>query len=83
MTIPAIFAIGSRFEADLLLAANELDDLLVLDGGERVAPDLAALVLVARLAERRGAQQAADMIGAEWRLGAEHCVGFLRRARSL
>jgi hypothetical protein len=36
--------------------------------------DLALLALRARLLERRRSQQAADMIGAEWRFGSLHRV---------
>jgi hypothetical protein len=68
----AIFAVGDGLEADVLLATDELDDLLVLDRGEHVVPYLAALMLAAHLAERPGAQQTADMIGAERGLRAEH-----------
>ena len=40
-------------------------DLAVFDRLELVGGDLAALVLAPRFFQRRGAQQAADMIGAE------------------
>src|SRR5271154_2718311 len=62
---PAVFAVGDRFEADVFLAADQLDDLLVLDGAQVGGADLTALMPAARRLERGGAQQAADMIGAE------------------
>ena len=68
----AKFAVGDGFEADLLLLLDDLLDLAVLDGLEFCRRDLAALAPGARLLERRRAQQAADVIGAEGRRGAEH-----------
>ena len=68
----AELAVGDRFEADLFLLADDLLDLAVLDRLELVGADLAALAFRPRLLQRGGTQQAADMIGAERRLGAGH-----------
>ncbi len=61
----AEFAVGHGLEADVLLALDDLFDLPVFDRFERGGVDLALLALGARLFERRAAQQAADMVGAE------------------
>ena len=54
---------------ELLLLPDDLLDLAVLDRLELGRRDHALFALGARLLERRGAQEAADMIGAERRLG--------------
>ena len=46
---------------------DRLLDLAVFDRAQRAGGDLAALVLRPRLLERRRPQQAADVVGAEWR----------------
>src|SRR6185437_379646 len=48
---------------------DDLDDLAIFNFLELGRADRALLVLGARLLDRRGAQNAADMIGAERRLG--------------
>ena len=48
-------------------------DLAVLDLPERRGVDLAALALCARVLERGGPQQAADVVGAKRGLAARHC----------
>ena len=60
-------AVGGELEPDLLLTAHDLADLLVFDGAQRLGTDGAGLVTGARLLKWRGAQQAAHMVGAEWR----------------
>ena len=60
----AELAVGGELQADLLLLPDDLPDLLVLDRFELVGRDLALLALGARVLERRGAQQAADFVGA-------------------
>ena len=65
-------AVGRELEPDLFLLLDDLLDLAVLDLPELLGGDLALLALRPRLLERRGAQQAADMIGAEWRFGSLH-----------
>ena len=60
----------ASLQADLLLLLDDLPDLLVLDGLELRGRDLALLALGARLLQRGGAQQAADLVGADrgrWR----------------
>src|SRR5262249_4106131 len=68
----AILAVGDRPEPGRLLLADERDDLAVLDGAQRPGVDLAALALLTRLVQRRRAQEAADVIGAERGRGALH-----------
>ncbi len=74
----AEFAVGDRLEADLFLFPDGLFDLAILDRLEFSRIDLAALALGARLLQRGRPQQAADMIGAEWRRGSLHEVLLLR-----
>ena len=47
-------------------------DLAILDRLEFGGADLAFGAALARLLQRRGPQQAADLIGTEWRLGSFH-----------
>ncbi len=70
----AELAVGGELEADLFLLLDDLLDRAVFDRLQRGIVDLALGVLLARLLQRRRAQQAADVIGAERRLGAlGHC----------
>src|SRR5262249_19789240 len=64
----AIFPVGRELEPDLLLSADDLLDFTVLDLAQRSGRNLAALAFPTRLFERRGTQQAADVIGAVRRL---------------
>ena len=67
----AELAVGDRLQPDVFLLLDDARDLAVLDRLElrgRISPRSAC----ARLFERGGAQQAADVIGAEGRLGALH-----------
>ena len=73
----AEFAVGDELEPDLFLLLDDLLDLAVLDLFQLGRGDRALFALRARLLDRRGAQQAADHVGAEGRLGALH-DGFLR-----
>src|SRR5262249_2956162 len=68
----AKLAVGREVKPDFLLLPDDLLDLPVLDLLERGVTDRALLVLFARFLERRRAQEAADMIGAERRLGSFH-----------
>ena len=68
----AEFAVGRELEPDLFLLLDDLLDLAVLDRRERCRGDLALLALGARFLQRRGAQQAADHVGAKRRLGSHH-----------
>jgi hypothetical protein len=65
----AELAVGDRREPDVFLLPDDLGDLAVLDRLEVGVADLTLGVFLARLLERRRAQQAADVIGAERRLG--------------
>src|SRR6266446_10425888 len=78
----AIFSVGDGSESDLFLLTDQLDDFLVLDRPQRGGADFAAFAFGARLLEGSRAQQAADVIGAEGRGGAEHGAE-LSRMRSL
>ena len=68
----AELAVGRELEADLLLLADRLLDLAVLDFLQLRGGDLAALMPGARFLERCRAQQRADVIGAEGRPGPVH-----------
>ena len=69
-----VLAVGDRLQSDALLLADDLLDLAIFDFRQRVRADFATLALFPRFFERRGPQQAADMVGAEWGLGALHEV---------
>jgi hypothetical protein len=73
----AIFAVGDGGETHVLLAPDQRDDLAILDGLQCGGVDLAPLAPQARFPERRAAQQAADVIGAERRDGALHDGMFI------
>ena len=68
----AELAVGDGLQADLLLLLDDALDLAVFDRLEVGGADLALGALCPRLLQRCGAQQAADMVGAERRLGAFH-----------
>ena len=70
----AELAVGDGLQADVFLALDDALDLAVFDRLQVGGRDLALGALLARLAQRGGAQQAADMIGAERRLGALHVL---------
>ena len=73
----AVFAVGDGVQADVFLLLDDLDDLRVLNLFQLIIGDLALLVLGARFVNGLGAQNAADMVGAEWRFcSLGHC--FLR-----
>jgi len=65
----AEFAVGDRLQADPFLFLDDALDLAVFDRLERGGVDLALGAPLARLFQRGRTQQAADMIGAERRLG--------------
>ena len=67
-----IFAIGDPAQADLFLLADDGGDLAVLDRAQGRVVDGAGAAPVARFLQRSGAQQRADMIGAEGRCIAVH-----------
>ena len=66
----AEFAVGDRLQAGLLLLPDDAFDLAVLDRLSAAASISPLANFVARLLQRRGAQQAADVVGAKGRLGA-------------
>src|SRR5262245_45520111 len=68
----AELAVGDRAKADLFLFPDDALDLAVLDLLECFRADLALGTFLPRLLEGGRAQQAADMVGAERRLGALH-----------
>src|ERR1043166_8655634 len=68
----AELAVGRELEAHLLLLSDDLLDFTVFDLGKLRIGDLLLGMLRARLLQRARAQQAADVIGAEWRRGALH-----------
>src|SRR5262249_12313273 len=81
----AELAVGDRLEADRLLLLDDRFDFAVRDRGKRRRIDLAAGEAGARLFQRRRAQQAADVIGAERRTGGHGAHGrlYILRAATL
>ena len=61
------FAIGRELHSDVFLLLDDLLDLFILDGLELCGGDLALVALGARLLQTLGAQETADLIGAERR----------------
>ena len=68
----AEFAVGHRLQADRFLPGHELGDLGILDRLQPGRRDLAGRAFGARLLDRRAAQQAADLVGAERGFGTLH-----------
>jgi hypothetical protein len=66
----AELAVGDRLEPKLLLQLDRVADRLVLDPAQLLGGDGPGFPLVARVEQFLGAQQAADMVGAERRRGA-------------
>ena len=62
----AELAVGGVLEAGVALLRDDLADRVVLDGAQLGVVDRAGLVVGARLAEALGAQEAADVVAAEW-----------------
>src|SRR6516225_1299141 len=69
---PAELAVGDGLQSHFLLLLDHTFDLAVLDRLEIRRADLALRALLARRLQRRRAQEAAHVIGAEWRLGSFH-----------
>ena len=65
-------AVGHRLQADRFLPGHELADLGILDRLQPGRRDLAGGAFGARLLDRRAAQQASDLVGAERRFAALH-----------
>ena len=72
-------AIGYRLQADRLLPGDELADLGILDRFQPGRRDLTGRTLGARRLYRRAAQEAADLVSAERRLGALHEKSSIER----
>src|SRR5580704_3328116 len=68
----AEFAVGDRLQAGVFLLPDDVLDLTVFHRLQLVRRDLALGAALARFFQRRGPQQAADMIGAERRFGSLH-----------
>jgi hypothetical protein len=68
----AEFAVGDGLQADLLLLLDDALDLAVFHDLELGGGDLALLVPLPRVLQRRRPQQATDVIGAKGRFGALH-----------
>ena len=67
---PPEFAVGHHFQAQALLHGHDVADRHLLAGLEGLVVDLAGAVGLERVLEGPGAQQAADMFGAEGRVAA-------------
>ena len=65
----AELAVADRLQADRFLLFDDVLDRAVLDGLERVSRDFALGAALARFLQGRRPQQAADMVGTEWRFG--------------
>ncbi len=63
----AELAVGGELQSDLFLLLDDPFDLAVLDRFESRGVDVAFGALGTRLLQRRGAQQTADVVGAEGR----------------
>ena len=73
----AEFAIGNYLQADLLLQIDHVADVLVLQPTERAVIDFAGSVPAKCLAQGLRPQEAADMVGTNWRAaGGEHERGL-------
>src|SRR6202043_3163394 len=73
----AELAVGDGLQAGLLLLGDDRADLAVFHFLQRIGGDLAVGAALARFLQGAGTQEAADMIGAERRLGALHSFSFL------
>ncbi len=65
-----VFAVGDRVQAEVFLQSDHLADGGVLDGLQFGVRDLARLAFGPGVHQRLGADQTADMVGAERGLGA-------------
>ena len=72
------FAVGDPVEPDLFLHADDVGDRRVFDGAECRLADLSSLAALSRGEQLRRPQEAADVVGAERRLGA-HAHDGVRR----
>ena len=63
----AELAVGDAAQAQVLLELDDAADRVVLHAAQRRGVDGAGLVLLARIEQRLGAQEAADVVGAKRR----------------
>ena len=70
----AIFAVGDRFEAEPFLIAYDVADRVVLDRAKLLRADRVGRLAAARLEQRLGPQEAADLVGAERRPRLASCA---------
>ena len=68
--VAAELPVGRRAEAEVLLEGDDLADGVVFSRAEAVGVDATGREVVTGLYEVSGAQQATDVLGPEWRLGA-------------
>ena len=78
----AEFAVGRELQSDALLQRERVLDGLVFGRGQRGLVDFAAREFRAQIEQRLGAEQAADVLGAERRLQLRQ-QGFLLRPNAV
>ncbi|GAB3304380.1 hypothetical protein GCM10027451_10030 [Geodermatophilus aquaeductus] len=76
---PAELAVGGGAQPDVTLQPDDVGDRLVLGTAQLGVVDLPGGVAGAGLEQRRGTQQAADVVGAERRAGG---IGHAREPRA-
>src|SRR4029077_9863086 len=81
--VTVVLAVGDELEPELFLHAHDVPDGGLLDAREPGRRELALLRLLACLDQRLRPDQAADMVGAEGRLGAFQHVKVSTGARPL
>ncbi len=69
---PAEFAVSDGFQPDVFLLLDDVFDGAIFDRLELLGGDFTAFALGARILERGGTQQRADMVGTERWLGTLH-----------
>src|SRR5207253_8681425 len=63
------FAVGNALEAETFLKADDIANGRVFDLAQLPPRNLALALSLARIEQRSGAQETADMVGAKWRFG--------------
>src|SRR5687768_2669521 len=83
--VAAELAVGDRLQADVLLQLHRLADRLVLGGLQLAGGGGALAHLLAQVVQLMGTQQAADVVGPEWRfhLGTPYAACFSASALSV
>ncbi len=76
-------AVGRELQPGIRLFYEKLADRLILDLGEGAIVEIAGSVSLAGLVQRLGAKEAADDVGAEWRVVShpESVIGGCRSPR--